>query len=72
MQSICSTGLGDDDLLLVKPKRACQMLNCGITHLYELLAAREIQSFKDGKSRKIVVQSMRDYIARQLAKVDAP
>jgi len=52
--------------LAVKPRKATFMLDCGNTHLYELLAAGELQSFKDGKSRKIVVQSIHDYIARRL------
>jgi hypothetical protein len=43
------------------------MLGCGNTRGYELLAAGELASFRDGKSRKIVVSSIRDYIARQLA-----
>lgn len=52
--------------LVVKPRRARQMLDCGNTRLYELLAAGKLQSFKDGKSRKIVVQSIIDYIARRI------
>jgi hypothetical protein len=43
------------------------MLDCGTTRLYELLAARELESFKSGKSRKILVESIQKYINRQLA-----
>jgi hypothetical protein len=53
--------------LLVRPKTAWRMLGCGNTRGYELLAAGELTSFRDGKSRKIVVSSIRDYIARQIA-----
>jgi hypothetical protein len=53
--------------LLVRPRIAWRMLGCGNTRGYELLAAGELASFRDGKSRKIVVSSIRDYIARQLA-----
>jgi excisionase family DNA binding protein len=54
------------DALLVKPKEACRILGCGNTRLYALLAAGELRSFLDGGSRKIVVQSIHDYIARRL------
>jgi hypothetical protein len=65
--SIYSTGLGKDEPLVVSPRRARCMLDCGTTRLYELLAARELESFKSGKSRKILVESIRKYINRQLA-----
>ncbi len=57
----------DSAPLAVKPKDARRMLACGQTRLYELLAAGELQSFKDGRSRKIIVASIHRYIAKQLA-----
>ena len=42
------------------------MLNCGNTRLYELLSAGELDSFLDGRSRKITVESIRRYVARHL------
>lgn len=56
-----------DDRIVVKPRVAAVMLGCGITRLYELIAAREIESFKDGRSRKISVSSIREYVARRLS-----
>jgi uncharacterized membrane-anchored protein len=53
--------------LIVKPREARRMLACGNTRLYELLAADELESFLDGRSRKITVESIRRYIARRLA-----
>jgi hypothetical protein len=53
--SIPSTGLGDSDILVVSPKGACRMLACSITRLYELLNTRQLQSYRDGKSRKVLV-----------------
>ncbi len=50
----------------VKPKKACQMLDCGTTRLYELLAANELVSYKDGRSRKILVSSITAYVKRKL------
>ena len=53
--------------LIVSPRRAWMMLNCGNTHGYELLKAGELESFLDGRSRKIIVESIHRYIARKLA-----
>jgi hypothetical protein len=64
--SIQSTGFGDDEPLVVSPRRARRMLDCGNTRLYELIGARELESFKDGRSRKITVTSIKAYIARRL------
>lgn len=55
-----------DEPLVVSPRRAQQMLDIGHSRLYELLSAKELRSFKDGKSRKIIVASIREYIARKL------
>jgi hypothetical protein len=59
-------GFSDDERLVVSPRRAKHMLDCGHTRLYELLEAGEIESFKDGKSRKITVASIKSLIARRL------
>jgi excisionase family DNA binding protein len=53
--------------LVVKPKVAWRMLGCGNTRGYELIAAGELQSYKDGRSRKITVASIKRYIERRLA-----
>ena len=53
--------------LVVKPRDARQLLAVGNTYLYELIAAGELDSFRDGRSRKITVDSIRRYIARRLA-----
>lgn len=54
------------EILAVSPKIAKLMLGCGTTRLYELLNRGELQSYRDGKSRKIVVASLRDFVGRQL------
>jgi hypothetical protein len=66
MESICSAGLGDSEPLVVSPRRARQMLDCSMTRLYELINSGEIQSYRDGKSRKAIVASIKAHIARQL------
>jgi hypothetical protein len=66
--SICSTGLSDGEFgpIVVKPKEARRMLACGNTRLYELIAAHELESFVDGRSRKITTKSIFAYIAKHL------
>ena len=53
--------------LVVKPKVAWQMLSCSNTRGYELLAAGALDSFRDGRSRKITVGSIHRYIAQRVA-----
>lgn len=60
-----------DKPLLVKPRMACQLLSCSAPRLYELLAGEQLESFKEGKSRKITVASIEAYIARRLAESKA-
>jgi hypothetical protein len=57
----------DLDPLVVSPKVAWKMLACGNTRGYELLAAGELESYKDGRSRKITVASIKALVARRLA-----
>jgi hypothetical protein len=72
--SISSTGPSDWDLgpLVVKPKVAWMMIQCSNTRGYELLAAGELDSFLDGRSRKITVESIHRYIARRLEPAKKP
>lgn len=67
-----STGLleGEVGPLVVKPKSAWKMLACSNTRGYELLAAGELEPFLDGRSRKITVELIDQYIARRLAPAD--
>ena len=53
--------------LVVKPKVAWKMLACSNTRGYELIAAGQLDSFRDGRSRKITVSSIHRFIARRLA-----
>jgi hypothetical protein len=51
----------------VSPKVACRMLDCGPTRLFELIRSGEVQSFKDGRNRKITVASINGRHDRLLA-----
>jgi hypothetical protein len=42
------------------------MLDCGRTRLYQLLNAGELQSYRDGKARKITVSSIQARFRRML------
>jgi hypothetical protein len=57
----------DLEPLVVRPKVAWKMLACSNTRGYELLAAGELESYKEGRSRKITVASIRALVARRLA-----
>jgi len=59
--------LADVEPLVVKPKVAWAMLGCSNTRGYELLAAGELESYKDGRSRKITVASIKAFVGRRLA-----
>jgi len=65
--SISNTGIGEPGPLVVKPRVAWKMLACSNTHGYELLASGELESYLDGRSRKITVDSIHRLIARRLA-----
>lgn len=69
--SICSAAPSDVGPLVVKPREARRMLACSNTRLYELLAAGELDSFLDGRSRKITVESIHRYIACRLTPDDS-
>lgn len=58
--------------LVVRPRDACKLLACGRTHLYALIAANEIESFCDGRTRKITLASIRKYVERCCSSIRAP
>jgi len=47
------------------------MLDCGHTYLYQLINAGELDSYCDGKSRKITVASIEARIRRKLQEAKA-
>jgi hypothetical protein len=53
--------------LAVSPRKACILLDCGLTHLFELLKRGELESYLDGRSRKITTRSVHDHQQRLLA-----
>jgi len=55
-----------DTPLAVRPSQAAQMLGVGMTKLYELLDAGDLESFHIGRARRITTASISRYIERQL------
>lgn len=58
--------------LAVTPRQACILLGIGTTRLYELIGKRELESYLDGRARRITLESIRRRVARLLAEVSAP
>lgn len=52
--------------LAVSPKKAATALDIGLTRVYELINLGEIESYRDGKSRKVIFASVKAYIARRI------
>lgn len=53
--------------VLLRPERAAEVLGIGRSKLYELLAAGEIDSVRIGRSRRVPVVAVEEYVARLLA-----
>jgi len=53
--------------MVVRPKQACILLGCGPTRLFDLLNAGELESYRDGRSRLITLDSIKRRVARLLA-----
>jgi hypothetical protein len=53
--------------LAVSPRQACRLLGCGITRLYELIGSAELESYLDGRMRRITMRSIVARIDRLLA-----
>jgi hypothetical protein len=55
-----------DTPLVVSPRKAMVMLDCGRNRLYDLINAGELESYLDGRMRKITVRSIEQRITRLL------
>lgn len=69
-QPLPGAGGDDRDFLagrtVVSANEAMRALDCSRTKLYQILDRDELDSFLDGKSRKITVASIRNYISKKL------
>jgi hypothetical protein len=69
--AIHSTGVGDDEVfvgpLAVSPKKAGVMLDLGQTSIYALIKNGELETYQEGRARKITMRSIRARIERKIA-----
>jgi excisionase family DNA binding protein len=52
--------------LVASPKQAMRAIQVSRKKLYELINTGELESYTEGKSRRITVKSINDYIERRL------
>jgi len=64
-------GISNGEPLAVSPRRAAFLLDCGMTRVYELIGSGELESYRDGASRKITMRSIRARIERLLGQSQA-
>jgi excisionase family DNA binding protein len=57
----------DLEPLAVAPRDACGLLGISNTRLYHILGTGELESYHDGRSRRIPLAAIRKYIAKRLA-----
>ena len=53
--------------LVASPNQAMRAIQVSRKKLYDLINAGELDSYKEGKSRRITVKSINEYIERRLA-----
>lgn len=53
--------------LAVSPKVAFAMIGVGVTKGYELLNSGDLDSYSEGRARRITTASIEAYVARRLA-----
>ena len=63
-----STDLGHQEMqavLAVPPAEAGRLLSLSTTTIYQLLRSGELNSFSDGKARRVLMTSIHDYVERR-------
>ncbi len=58
--------------LLLTPEEAARAIGVGRSKLYELMAARAIESIRVGGSRRVPVDALHEYVARLRAEALSP
>ena len=62
-----ATSIALEAPLVASPNQAMAMIQVSRKKLYELINTGELESYTEGKSRRITVKSINDYIERRLA-----
>lgn len=55
------------DVRLLTPEQAADLLGCGRSHMFRLIAAGEVRSVKVGRLRRIPVGEVEQYIERLMS-----
>lgn len=66
------TGADDAEPLAVSPRQACFLLSVGNTRLYELIRTGELETYHEGRARRITMRSIRERVARLTATTASP
>jgi excisionase family DNA binding protein len=62
-----STGLGHQAALAVAPREAGRLLSMCQTRVYQLMRDGTLESYRDGRARRIPMQAIHNYVARRRA-----
>ena len=65
-----STGLGHQEkqaVLAVAPREAGRLLSMCQTRVYQLMRSGELESYRDGRARRIPMEAIYNYVARRRA-----
>ena len=62
-----STSISLEAPLVASPNQAMRSIQVSRKKLYELINTGELESYTEGKSRRITVKSINEYIERRLA-----
>ena len=70
--SIKNKTLNSWEHLAVPAKIGFEMIGVSHTRGYQLIAERQIESYTDGRARKLVVESLKNYVAQRVAASQEP
>jgi len=62
-----AVAVGQQVKLLLRPEEAAEVLSIRRTLLYSLLTSKQIYSIKVGRTRRVPMAALQDYVARMCA-----
>ena len=62
-----STGIGHQEAIAVAPREAGRLLSLCLTEVYERMRSGELESYRDGRARRIPMAAIHAYVARRRA-----
>ena len=65
------TGRESLEPLAVTPRQACTLLSIGNTRLYELIGTGQLDSYLEGRARRITMESIQRRVARLVVEAGA-